>query len=350
MLKERLPVAVLGATGIVGQRFLQLLDNHPWFRVTHLTGTQRSAGKTFSEACHWLLERPMPEWAASMTVLPSLPPPDVQVAFSALPARDAREIEAEYARSGISVCSNASAYRTEDDVPIILPEVNPDHAALIEAQRRLRGWTGSIVCNSNCTITGATIALHALRQAFGVQRVFMVSLQAVSGAGYPGVASLDILGNVIPYVDGEEEKMESEPLKIMGHLQRERIEPAPIAVSAHAHRVPVIEGHMVVLSVELGEDASMAEIGAALADFRVPQICAGLPASLKAPILVRSEPDRPQPRLDALAGRGMATIVGRLRPDPQWSLRMVTLSHNTIRGAAGGSVYNAELLHQQGWI
>jgi aspartate-semialdehyde dehydrogenase len=346
-----LPVAVLGATGAVGQRFVQLLDNHPWFRVTALTGSERASGQPYAQACHWVLPEPMPAWARDLPVLSSDPTQmDVRLAFSALPSGVARQVEPFFAQAGVAVCSNASAYRAEADVPLLLPEVNPDHTGLLQHQKQTRGWKGCIVTNPNCTITGVTIALKPLQERFGLQRVFIVSMQAISGAGYPGVPSLDILGNVIPYINDEEDKMEWEPRKMLGVLQADGVQLADIVLSAHANRVPVAEGHTVCLSVELARDADLEEVADALATYQAPQVSRDLPSTPRPVVRVMPEPDRPQPRLDVMTGRGMTTVVGRLRPDPILDYKLVVLSHNTIRGAAGASIYNAELLIKQGLL
>jgi aspartate-semialdehyde dehydrogenase len=348
-MSNRIPVSVLAATGSVGQRFVQLLDNHPFFEVVALTGSDRSIGQPYVETCHWILPEPMPAWAHGMTVVPTTPAAvNAPLAFSALPASIAKEAEPEFARAGVKVCTNASAYRAEPDVPILLPEVNADHTGLVEIQRKKRGWSGFIVANSNCTSTGMTVALKALLDAFGLSVVFAVSLQALSGAGYPGVPSMDIIDNVIPFIGGEEEKVEWEPRKMLGKVNGEEIELAPFAISAHTNRVAVSDGHTVCLTVELRERADLKHIAQALQEYRAPAISADLPSAPKPVIILRNEPDRPQPRLDRMTGGGMATIVGRLRADPIFDLRMVVLSHNTIRGAAGGSIYNAELLVKQG--
>jgi len=351
VLGAPIPVAVLGGPGAVGQRFVQLLDGHPWFKVVALTGSERAVGQSYAHACHWVLPSPMPEWAREMVVLPNLPEQvRARLAFSALPAAAAQSVEPLFAESGVSVCTNASTFRTAEDVPLVLPEVNPEHTRLIERQRRERGWGGCIVANANCTITGLTIALKALLDGFGLRRAFVVSMQAVSGAGYPGIASIDILGNVVPYIDGEEEKMEWEPRKMLGSLQDGGVTLADVTISAHANRVAVVDGHMLCLSVELAKKATLEEVEEALRHFTAPQISRDLPSAPETPILLRDEADRPQPRLDLLAGGGMTTVVGRLRKDTLLDYKMVILSHNTIRGAAGGSIYNAELLVRQGWI
>jgi len=347
----RLPVAVLGATGAVGQRFIQLLENHPWFKVVALTGSDRALGQKYGEGCRWILPGPIPAGVFDLPILPTLPPVGgVSLVFSALPSKIAHEAEAEYAPLGIAVFSNASAYRQETDVPLLLPEVNPDHSTLVHLQRRKRGWSGLIATNPNCTITGLTITLKPLLENFGVRRAFIVSMQAVSGAGYPGVPSMDILGNVVPYIADEEDKMEWEPLKMLGALQDGQIIPAPINISAHANRVPILEGHMLCLSVELAQKANLEEVAQALVGYQAPEISRQLPSTPPAIIRLSQQADRPQPRLDVMSGNGMTTVVGRLRPDPLLHYKMVILSHNTIRGAAGGSIYNAELLLKQGLV
>ena len=346
-----IPVAVLGATGSVGQRFVQLLDAHPWFRVAALTGSARTAGQRYGAACRWILETPMPAWAAETRLLPSDPALlEVPLVFSALPADQARTLEPEFARRGALVCSNASAYRREADVPILMPEVNAGHARLLEAQRRRRGWSGGIITNSNCTSAGLTVALKALQDAFGLRRVFVVSMQALSGAGYPGVSSLDILDNVVPYIAGEEDKVEWEPRKMLGRLVGERVELADFRISAHANRVAVRDGHTLSLSVELEEAASLEAAAAALREYRPPRAARGLPSTPQPVIALMAARDRPQPRLDRWMGAGMSTVIGRLRPDPLFHVKMTVLSHNTVRGAAGGSIYNAELLLRMGLL
>lgn len=348
---KKIPVSVLGATGTVGQRFVQLLDGHPWFEVVTLTGSDRSVGLTYSEACHWVLTSPMPEWAREMTLVETNPQKvQTPIAFSALPTQSAWEAEAQLAQSGVLVCSNASAYRMEPDVPILLPEVNADHIALLEHQRKQRGWTGGILTNSNCTCTGMTIALKALSDTFGVEKAFAVSLQAISGAGYPGVASLDIYDNILPYIAGEDEKVEQEPRKILGTLRESSIEFAPLVISAQTNRVPVTEGHTVCLSVKLRSSASVEDAKRVMSAYLPPKVCNDLPSTPRPVLRVLEEPDRPQPRLDRDYGNGMVTTVGRVRSDPIFDLRFTVLSHNTIRGAAGGSIYNAELAVHLGYV
>jgi aspartate-semialdehyde dehydrogenase len=342
---SQIPVAVLGATGSVGQRFISLLDGHPWFKVVALAASDRSAGQPYAQACRWVLDDPMPEFARNMVVVPATPESiDAKIVFSALPTGLAKDLEPQFAQAGFAVCSNASAYRREPDVPLLLPEVNADHITLVKQQRLNHKWSGCILTNPNCTSTGLTVALKALDDAFGVKKVFAVSLQALSGAGYPGVASMDIHDNVIPNIGGEEDKVEWEPRKMLGRLNGLHVELADILISAHTNRVAVIDGHIVCASVELTRPADPEAAAQALGGYHAPASARDLPSSPRPVIQVRDEADRPQPRLDRLTGKGMTTVVGRVRRDPLLNLKFVVLSHNTIRGAAGGSIYNAELL------
>ncbi|MDR3575938.1 MAG: aspartate-semialdehyde dehydrogenase [Anaerolineaceae bacterium] len=350
-MSERIPVAVLAATGSVGQRFVQLLDGHPWFEVVALTGSDRSVGQTYGESCHWFLSEPMPVWAAKMKVVPTEPGTSpTPLVFSALPADIARTVEPEFAKAGMAVCSNASAYRREVDVPILLPEINAQHAGLVTIQRRKRGWKGCIVTNPNCTSTGLTVAMKVLDQNFGLKKAFVVSLQALSGAGYPGVSSLDILDNVIPYIGGEEDKVEWEPRKMIGRLEGDTIRMSDCVISAHTNRVAVSDGHIVCLSVELDKKPERSDVFDVLSGYEAPAESCDLPSAPHPVILMKEEVDRPQPRQDRMAGKGMTTVIGRLRPDPLFDYKMVILSHNTIRGAAGGSIYNGELLVKMGLV
>jgi aspartate-semialdehyde dehydrogenase len=346
-----IPVAILGASGSVGQRFVSLLDRHPWFKVVALAGSERTVGTPYREACRWVLAEPMPGWAAE-TVLAASEPGlgSAGIVFSALPTEEAKRLEPEFAQAGVAVFSNASAHRLEPDVPLLLPEVNAGHAALVSRQRRSRQWTGCIVTNPNCTSTGLTIALKALQDSFGLRRAFAVSLQAISGAGYPGVSAFDITENVIPNIAGEEEKVECEPRKMLGSLGTSGIELASVEISAHTNRVPVIDGHTVCVSVELLEATSPEQAAAAMTSYLGPAEARDLPSAPMPIILLRDEPHRPQPRLDRMTGGGMTTVVGQLRPDRLFHLKFVVLSHNTIRGAAGASIYNAELLVAQGLV
>ncbi|MBM3126681.1 MAG: aspartate-semialdehyde dehydrogenase [Chloroflexi bacterium] len=352
MSSSQIPVAVLGATGSVGQRFVSLLDQHPWFKVVALAASDRSAGQKYSLATRWILDTPMPDYAKDMVIVPAdIESVKAKIVFSALHTEIANELELQFAIAGMAVCSNASSHRRGEDVPLLLPEINADHIHLVKTQRRNKGWSGCILTNPNCTSTGLTIALKALDDAFGVKGVFAVSLQALSGAGYPGVPSLDIMDNIIPNVanGGEEEKVEWEPRKMLGRfIEREapgtRIELADIRFSVHTNRVPVIDGHTVCASVELARPADPEAAEAILRAYAAPESARELPSSPRPVIEVRDEPDRPQPRLDRFTGKGMTTVVGRVRRDPILDLKFVVLSHNTIRGAAGGSIYNAELL------
>jgi aspartate-semialdehyde dehydrogenase len=347
MPSSPIPVAVLGATGSVGQRFISLLDHHPWFKVVALAASDRSVGQRYADATRWILDDPMPEYAKDMIVVPATTDTvQAKIVFSALHTEIAKDLEPQFAQAGMAVCSNASSYRRAEDVPLLLPEINADHVHLVKQQRINHGWSGCITTNPNCTSTGLTIALKALDDAFGVKKVFAVSLQALSGAGYPGVSSLDIMDNVIPNVGNgsEEEKVEWEPRKMLGKLNNNKIDLADITFSAHTNRVAVIDGHTVCASVELAHPTDPEAAEAVLRDYCVPASARELPSSPRPVIEVRNEADRPQPRLDRLTGKGMTTVVGRLRRDPILDLKFVVLSHNTIRGAAGGSIYNAELL------
>lgn len=347
MSPSKIPVAVLGATGSVGQRFMSLLDNHPWFEVVALAASDRSAGQKYSKAARWVLDTPMPEYARDMIVVPATTDAvQAKIVFSALHTEVANEVEPLFAKAGSAVCSNASSYRRGEDVPLLLPEINADHIQLIKDQRKNKGWSGCIITNPNCTSTGLTIALKALDDTFGVKKVFAVSLQALSGAGYPGISSLDIMDNVIPNVGngGEEEKVEWEPRKMLGKFNKEKIDLADIKFSAHTNRVAVIDGHTVCASVELATQADPKDAEAVLRAYVGPESARELPSSPRPVIEVRDEADRPQPRLDRMNGKGMTTVVGRVRKDPILDLKFVVLSHNTIRGAAGASIYNAELL------
>ena len=347
---KKLKAAVIGATGAVGQRFVQLLAQHPWFDLTVLAASERSAGRKYAEACNWVLDEEMPERVREMTVVPAEPGFDADIVFSALPADLARDLEPQFARSGYFVFSNASAFRYEDDVPLVIPEVNPDHLGLVKAQKAIRKWTGFIVTNPNCSTTHLALALKPLHDAFGLEKVLVVTMQAVSGAGYPGVPSLDILGNVIPYIGKEEWKLENEPRKLLGTLINGRVEYADFTLSAHANRVPVRDGHTEAVSMSLRTEASTDDIVEVLRGFvSLPQEM-GLPSAPGHPIVVRDEPNRPQPHLDLMVEEGMATVVGRVRECPILGHKFVLLGHNTIRGAAGGSILNAETALAMGML
>lgn len=353
MSSSSIPVAVLGATGSVGQRFISLLDNHPWFKVVALAASDRSVGQKYSKAARWVLDSPMPDYAKDMIVVPAnTEAVQAKIVFSALHTEVANELEPAFAKAGAAVCSNASSYRRGEDVPLLLPEINADHVQLVKHQRQQKGWSGCIITNPNCTSTGLTIALKALDNAFGIQKVFAVSLQALSGAGYPGVPSLDIMDNIIPNVanGGEEEKVEWEPRKMLGKLSNNQVELADIKFSVHTNRVAVIDGHTVCASIALSNPVEPEEAIRVLREYCAPPSARDLPSSPRPVIEVREEADRPQPRLDRLSGKGMTTVVGRVRRDPLLDLKFVVLSHNTIRGAAGASIYNAELLVNEGLL
>jgi len=350
-MSAKIPVGVLGATGIVGQQFVHLLQDHPWFEITVLTGSQRSAGKPYGEACHWLVPGEMPPALREVIVQPTTPEMDCRVVFSALPGSVAGPLEEELATAGFAVFSKASSHRMDPDVPLLALEVNADHLGLIEVQRRRRGWDrGFIVADSNCSTIGLVMALKPLMDRFGVEEVMVSTMQGLSGAGYPGVPSLDIVDNVVPYIRGEEEKMEVEPSKILGRFDGEKILPAQFTISAQCHRVNVLDGHLEAISVRLGREASAEEIIEAWEAFRgLPQELE-LPSAPRHPIIVRPEQDRPQPRLDRDAEGGMAVTVGRLRPCPLLGWKFLSLVHNTMRGAAGTSILDAELMKAQGYL
>lgn len=346
----KIPVGILGPTGAVGQRFVQLLADHPWFEVTALASSDRSAGRQYGEMCHWLLPTPMPDAVSRFTVQPLQPNLDCRLVFSALPSGVAGPVETSFARAGYAVCSNAADHRLDPDVPLLIPEVNADHTALLPAQRARRGWDGMMVTSANCSSTQLALALKPLHDQFGVRRVAVVTLQAASGAGYPGVPAMDILDNVIPHIAGEEEKMEREPRKLLGTIRDALISDAAMIVSAQCNRVPVREGHTECVSVAFADKADPGAVAAALGGFRCPPEVARLPSSVEYPVIVRIEADRPQPARDRDRGQGMAVSVGRVRPCPILDVKFVVLGHNTLRGAAMGAIHNAELLAAQGWV
>lgn len=351
MTKKRYRVGILGATGTVGQRFIQLLENHPQFEVTALAASDRSQGKTYAEACTWRLPGEMPASVRSIEVAPPEPPLDCDLVFSSLPGDIARAVEESFARAGYPVLSNSSAFRMDQDVPLVIPEVNHEHFALIETQRRARGFDrGMIVTNPNCSTIMLALALAPLHRRFRVEAVVVTTLQALSGAGYPGVPSLDVCDNVLPFIDKEEEKIETETLKILGRFHESAIEMADIKVSAQCHRVNVTDGHMAAVRVKLTRPASPEDVSETFASWRsLPQEME-LHSAPERPIIVRREPDRPQPRLDRDAGAGMSVTVGRIKPDGVLDVRFVALSHNTIRGAAGAAILNAEMLIALGYL
>ncbi len=349
-MTSRIPVAVLGATGTVGQKFVRLLEHHPWFEIVAVAASEQSAGKRYGDIVRWRESTPLPSRVADLIVGRCVPPLPVRVAFSALEAEIAGEVEQSFARAGVFVVTNTKTHRMVPDVPLLIPEVNPDHLALLARQQRERGWSGGIVANPNCSTAGLALGVAPLHRAFGIERLFVATMQAVSGAGYPGVASLDALGNVIPFIGGEEEKMEEETVKILGGLGGHEVTPAAFPVSAHTNRVPVIDGHLEVVSVGFQRRVSPADAIAALEAFRAPPLVAALPSTPARPVEYDPRPDRPQSRLDLERGGGMTVTVGRVRPCKLLDLRLVLLSHNTVRGAAGAAIQNAELLREAGHL
>ena len=351
-LERKKPVIVLGATGLVGQRVIALLEGHPWFTLGAAAASDRRIGARYGDAVQWKVETPPPADALDLRLTPATPDATAQGALviSALPADEARELEPLWAQAGAIVLSNASAYRMADDVPLIVPEVNPDHLAMIETQRAKRGWPGALITNPNCSTIGLTLALAPLRQ-FGLRRVIVTTFQAVSGAGYPGVPSLDMIDNIIPYIGGEEDKLESETRKILGGVASGAFQPLDAAttpISATCVRVPVRDGHLEVVSVELSTRPDVDDIVRAWREFTADPQRLGLPSAPAEPLVYREERDRPQPIADRMAGDGMAVTMGRLRPSDVLTHSFVLLSHNTIRGAAGAALLNAELALARG--
>ncbi len=347
---ERVRVAVLGATGAVGQTFVRLLAGHPWFELAEVAASERSAGQRYGDVVRWL-EGALPGEAASLEVLPCDPAAvRSRVVFSALDSTAAGGIEPLFAAAGALVFSNAKNFRMDADVPLVIPEVNASHLDVLGVQRERRGWSGGIVTNANCAATVAALAMAPLHAAFGIERAFVVTMQAVSGAGYPGVPSLDILGNVIPYIADEEPKIERELPKLLGRFEAGALVPAPLRVSAQANRVAVEHGHTVCLSLGFARRVTAEECVAAFTSWSVPDEIRDLPSAPARALVLADGADRPQPRRDAQTGAGMTVLVGRIRPDPILDVRLVALGHNTIRGAAGGSLLNAELLAARGWL
>ena len=345
-MQRKYRVGVLGATGAVGQKFIEMLDGHPWFDTVALAASERSAGKKYREAANWIGSRSIPDAIAEMEVLEAAPGFECDFVFSGLDASIAKDIEARFAEAGIPVITNARNYRMEEDVPLLIPEVNPDHTALID--RQTWGGGGFIVTNPNCSTVGLVSALRPLVDAFGVEAVMVTTMQALSGAGYPGVASLDALGNVVPYIGGEEEKMALEPKKLLGKLQNGKVEFSDIRISAQCNRVPVLDGHTESVAVKLARNASPEEVRDALASWKSPIHGLDLPTSPERFLHVFDDPRFPQPRRHAELGRGMTVSIGRVRRCEILDVKFTALVHNTIRGAAGGAVLNAELLVQQG--
>ncbi|MFY9728872.1 MAG: aspartate-semialdehyde dehydrogenase [Bryobacteraceae bacterium] len=348
-MQTRIEVGILGATGMVGQHFVKFLQGHPWFELKWLGASDRSAGKKYKDAMTWHLPGGVPASVADLTVEDCQPGSAPRLLFSAMDASVATEIERAFAQAGHIVVSNSKNHRMERDVPLLVPEINPDHLKLVPVQQRARGWKGQIVTNPNCSTVGLTMGLGPLKP-FGITKVIVTTMQAISGAGYPGVASMDIMGNVIPFIGGEEEKMQAETQKILGAFHGDHIEPLAAKVSAQCNRVAVVDGHTETVSVELSAKPSEQDLRRAMTEFSgVPQE-RKLPSAPPAPVIYLEESNRPQPRKDAERERGMAAFVGRLRPCPVLDWKFVVLSHNTIRGAAGAAVLNAELMHSEGML
>ena len=346
---SKIEVGILGATGMVGQHFIKFLDGHPWFEATWLGASDRSAGKKYREAAKWHLGGLAPDAVRDRVVDECKPGNAPRLLFSAMDASVATEIEQAFAAAGHVVVSNSKNHRMDRDVPLLVPEVNPDHLKLIPGQQRLRGWKGQIVTNPNCSTVVLTMGLGPLKQ-FGIQKVVATTLQAISGAGYPGVPSMDIMGNVIPFIGGEEEKMQQETQKILGTLRADHIEPLTAKVSAHCNRVPVVDGHTVTISVEFSSKPSHDDVIHAFQNFRSLPQERDLPSAPRHPVQYMPEHDRPQPRKDVERERGMAAFVGRLRACPVFDYKFIALGHNTVRGAAGAAVLNAELMHSEGML
>jgi aspartate-semialdehyde dehydrogenase len=350
-MKNKYPIGILGATGMVGQRYIQLLENHPWFEVVWLAASDRSSGKKYGEAAKWRLDTPLPERVAQMTVAAAEPEGAPKVIFASVDAAFARELEPRFAAAGCAVVSNSSAFRMTPNVPLVIPEVNAEHLHLIEEQPTRKQSGGYILTNPNCSAMGLVIALKPIEERFGIEQIVVTTMQAVSGAGYPGVASMDILDNVVPYIGSEEEKMEAETLKLLGKLEGHAVTPLAARISASCNRVSVVDGHTESVSLKLGNKlgrpATREEILAAWAEFR-PLAGHKLPSAPEQPIEWAPQVDRPQPRLDRNRGNGMTVTVGRLRPCGVLDWKFTLLSHNTIRGAAGATILNAELLASLG--
>jgi aspartate-semialdehyde dehydrogenase len=360
-MTSKIPVGILGATGTVGQRFIQLLHEHPWFEITWLAASDRSAGKLYSEAAKWNLATPIPARIAAMKVSAAAPDSSTpRLVFAALDATAAQQIEPAFAEAGHAVVSNSSAFRMAEDVPLIIPEVNGDHVPLIKTQKWYKKNGGFMVTNPNCSAIGLVLALAPLHRRFGIDKIFVATMQAISGAGYPGVPSMDILGNVIPYIAKEEDKMEAETRKLLGSLKEgslkegslngSRVIDADLTLSAHCNRVAVEDGHTESVSLKLRKPATAEEIIDAWNEFRCLPQKLKLPTAPEQPVIYESAPDRPQPRLDRDRGRGMSAVCGRLRPCNIFDWKFTVLSHNTIRGAAGAAVLNGELLKAQGYL
>ena len=347
----KIKVGVLGATGTVGQRFIQLLDGHPWFEITALAASERSAGRSYGEsmAGRWKLETPIPAWAEGMEIKECTPDLDCHLVFSALDSSVAGPVEEAFARAGYVVSSNSRNHRMDDDVPLLIPEVNGDHLEIVEEQKKRREAKGFMVTNPNCSTIGMVLAIAPLHTEYGIKKIMVTTMQALSGAGYPGVASMDILDNVLPFIGGEEEKMETEPQKILGQVQGGRFVMADITISASCNRVQVTDGHLKTVSITLEKKPSRDDLVDTLSNFN-PLKDFNLPSAPSQPIVVRNEDDRPQPRFDRDTGKGMSCVVGRIRECPILDYKFVVLSHNTIRGAAGAAILNAEYMKVKGLL
>jgi aspartate-semialdehyde dehydrogenase len=341
---SKIPVAVLGATGTVGQRLISLLDNHPWFALTALAASDNSVGKCYADAVRWHLPTPIPAVVRGMIVQPSRPPLDARLIFSALPTDVARQTEDDFADAGYVVSTNSSPHRMDADVPLLIPECNADQLSLVETQRKRRSSNGYIIANPNCSTIHLALALKPLHDAFGITRLMVTTMQAISGAGYPGVASMDVIDNVVPFIGGEEGKLESETQKILGTVSNGHVDAATFRLSAQCNRVMTLDGHLEAVSIEFARKPALEELRAAFADFRGVAQILKLPSAPARPIVVRDEQDRPQPRLDRDEQGGMASVVGRIRPCQVLDYKFLVLGHNTLRGAAGGTILNAELL------
>jgi aspartate-semialdehyde dehydrogenase len=348
-MQTRIEVGILGATGMVGQSFINFLQGHPWFDLKWLGASDRSAGKKYKDAMNWNLAGTVPGSVASLTVQECKPGNAPKLLFSAMDASIATDIERNYAQAGHVVVSNSRNHRMERDVPLLVPEINPDHLKLVPGQQQARGWEGKIVTNPNCSTIALTLALAPLKQ-FGITKIVATTMQAISGAGYPGVPSMDILGNVIPFIGNEEEKMEQETQKILGEFAGDHIEPLPARMSAHCNRVAVVDGHTITVSVELLAKPWLADVRHAFDTFTALPQQRQLPSAPPRPVIYMEEANRPQPRKDAERERGMAAFVGRLRACPVLDYKFVALGHNTIRGAAGAAVLNGELMHSEGLL
>ncbi len=350
MIRAKQKVAILGATGAVGQTFIRLLSGHPWFEIAELVASERSAGQRYRDVVRWQDGDLAPE-VGELTLLPAdAASVRSRIAFSAMDSSVAGPIEEAFAKAGKTVLSNAKNHRMDPDVPLVIPEINADHLRLLAHQRAARGWSGAIVTNANCSATVAAMALAPLHERFGVTRVFVSTMQAISGAGYPGLPSSDILGNVIPFIADEEAKIENELGKLLGELEGDAIRPASFTVSAHTNRVPVEHGHTVCMSIGLEGSPDVKAVRTALDEWTGKPAVRDLPGAKHRPLVLRDEPDRPQPRRDVNTGEGMTVVVGRVREDAILDARLVAVGHNTVRGAAGGSILNAELLLSTGAI